>query len=85
MFARRSFHVMGGNEYRVPAASISTRTATPRLTARSSAATNCSPAGVVVKDVSAERNGFFGGFNRGEHRGKRRVAIDERLDFVVRR
>ena len=41
-------------------------------------------AGVVVKNISAERDGFFRGFNRGEHGGKRGVAVDERLDFVSR-
>ncbi len=40
---------------------------------------------VVVKNVGAERDGFFRGFNRGEHRGKRGVAVDERLYFISRR
>src|ERR1035437_4139320 len=37
---------------------------------------------VVVENVSAERDGFFRGFNRGEHGRKRFVAVDERFDFI---
>ena len=40
-------------------------------------------AGVVVENVSRERNGFLRGFDGGEHGGKGFVAIDERLDFVA--
>ena len=40
---------------------------------------------VVVENVGAERDGFFRGFNRGEHRWKRFVAVDQRLDFISRR
>ncbi len=41
-------------------------------------------AGVVVENIGAERDGFFGRGNRGEHGGKRGVAGDEGLEVVSR-
>ena len=40
-------------------------------------------AGVVVENVGAERDGFFGRFDGGEHGGKGGVAVDERFDLVA--
>ena len=43
------------------------------------------PAGVVVENITDQRNGFFCGFNRREHGGKCLVAVDERMDAVAGR
>jgi len=76
---------MGGHEYRVPAASIRTRTATPRLAARPSASAKFSSAGVVVKYVTDQRNGYLRGFNRGKHGRKGFVTVNQRLHAVASR
>jgi uncharacterized membrane protein YccC len=70
---------MGGHEYRIPAASIKTRTTTPRLAARPSASANSPSAGVVIKDVTDQRNGQLRRFYRGQHGRKGFVAVDQRL------
>ena len=40
--------------------------------------------GVVVKNVSRERDGFLRGFDGGEHGGKGFIAVDQGLDLIAR-
>ena len=42
-----------------------------------------SSAGVVVENVGAKRDRCFRRFDRGQHGGKRLVAVDEGIDFVA--